>query len=158
MSGPERWRGPVLLLCVLLLVLLCARYGRMASQLPDGVQACLADPARHDGTPLVFPVWFVAGVDGPARYRVSRVVKDVVVEGDTRGLERGQTFTLVGRFRAQDAVVVEERREIHRLRPWKTGISLLGLLLAGIGAPLCFRWRGGFLELRPARGRGGPDA
>lgn len=157
MLGREHTRWLGILTCLGLIVALGGRYGRMATSLPDGVAACLADPAAHDGTPLVLPVWTVTAVDGPRRYHVGRVVRDVVVEGDTRGLARGQTITLVGDFRAADAVVVERRREIHHLRPWKTRLSLLGLVLATALAPVVFRWRDGYLELRPPR-RGGAGA
>lgn len=144
----ERWRAPALLLVVLALLGLGARYTRLVVELPDGIRACLADPAAHDGTVQVFPVWFVSGVDGPDRYRVSRVIKDVVVQGPTDGLEQGQVITIVGRFRGSDAVVVETRREIHHLRPYKMGLSLVGMLLAFVAAPAHFAWRGRYLRLR----------
>lgn len=144
----------MILLCLAVVLGLGQRYTQWAMTLPDGIRACLAEPAAHDGTRLVFPVWFVAGVDGPRRYRVSRVVKDVVVEGDSAGLERGQTITLVGHFRARDAVVVEQRRENHRWRSGKKQLSVLALVLAGLALPWTFRWRGGYLELRGTGDRG----
>jgi hypothetical protein len=38
--------------------------------------------------------------------------------------------------------------EIHRLRPWKKALGVLGLLGALGVAPLSFRWRAGRLEQR----------
>ncbi len=155
----DRLRWPLVLLSLLVIAGLGAAYTSMAMALPDGVRACLADPAAHDGAELVFPVYFVDGVDGPQRYRISRVVKDIVVEGDSAGLERGQSITVVGRFRAADSVVVETRHEVHHLRPWKKRLSLLALVLAGVLAPRVFSLRGGYLRLRgledPLGGRAG---
>lgn len=148
---------PLALLSLLVIVGLGVAYTSMAVDLPDGIRACLADPASHDGVELVFPVYFVEGVDGPHRYRISRVVKDIVVEGDSTGLERGATVTVVGRFRAADSVVVELRRQLHPLRPWKKRLSLLALALAGLLAPRVFRWRDGALRIR-ALERGVPGA
>lgn len=153
----DPWRLPLLALVLVALLGLGAAYTRLVITLPDGIRACLADPASHDGTLQVFPVWFVSGVDGPDRYRVSRVVKDVVVEGPSEGLERGQVITVVGHFRARDSVVVQVRREIHHLRPYKMGLSLVGLLLAMVAAPWRFTWRDGYLRVRggddPSGGR-----
>lgn len=155
----DRWRAPLLALVLLALLGLGARYTRLVLELPDGIRACLADPSAHDGAVQVFPVWFVAGVDGPDRYRVSRVVKDVVVEGPTAGLEQGQVITVVGRFRGRDSVVVETRREIHHLRPYKMGLSLVGMVLAFVAAPFHLTWRGRYLRLRASLDdRRGADA
>lgn len=144
----DRWRLPVLAAALAALVGLGWYFTRLVMDLPDGIRACLAEPADHDGTRLVFPVWFVAGVEGPDRYRVSRVVKDVVVEGDSGGLERGQVITLVGTFRGQDSVVVEDHHQIHTLRTHKKALSLLALLAAVLLAPLSYAWRDGYLRIR----------
>jgi|GEM_PF-1417764 len=156
MASKDRLRWLVVAAAGMLLVVLAADYTRQVVSLPDGIPACLAHPAELDGTRLVLPVWFVAGVDGPDRYRVSRVAKDVPVQGDTQGMERGQVITLVGRWRGADGVVVEERHQIHTLRPYKKALSLAGLVLALVAAPLTFTWRDGYLRLR--RDEGGPDA
>lgn len=145
---PDRWRWTIVGVVLVAQLGLGMTYTHRAMTLPDGVRACLAEPQAHDGVELVFPVWFVAGIDGPRRYRVSRVVKDVVVEGDSAGLEQGQVITLVGRFRGADSVVLEERREIHHLRPYKHGLSLLGLVLALLAAPAAWTWRAGYLRSR----------
>ncbi|NOY26131.1 MAG: hypothetical protein GXP62_09695 [Oligoflexia bacterium] len=147
----DRWRWLIVVGCLLGLLGLLGLGSRLSHRvltLPHGIRACLADPIGHDGTRVVFPVWFVAGVDGPDRYRVSRVIKDVVVVGDSTGLARGQEITLVGHFRGRDSVVIEDHHHVHTLRPYKKGLSLVGLLLAVFLAPRVLRWRDGSFHLR----------
>lgn len=140
----------LVLCCVAGIVGLGSRYASLATSLPDGIRACLAAPHEHDGVRLVFPVWFVAGVDDASHYRLSRVVKDVVVEGPTEGLARGQTITVVGDFRADDSAVVEVRRHVHTLRPHKKALSIVGLALGLLVVPLVLRrGRGGLVPVDP---------
>lgn len=145
---PARW--PLLALALVGLLALGLDYTRRVLELPDGIRAALTQPEAHDGERLVLPVWFVAGVDGPRRYRVSRILKDVPVEGPSEGLQAGQVITVVGQFRAQDRTVVELRRTVHRHRAAKHALSLLGLLVALAAAPFAFTWQGGYLRLREA--------
>lgn len=144
----ERGRWVVVLAAVLALIAVGGRYSEGVQAAPDGIRACLEEPAAHDGQRVVLPVWFVSQVDGPRRYQVSRVLKGVQVEGDTLGLEAGQVITLVGEFRSSDQTVVELRREIHHRRVHKQALSLLGLLLALGAAPCFFTVRAGYLRLR----------
>lgn len=141
----------VVLAAVVALIAVGGRYSETVQSAPEGIRACLEAPAAHDGQRVVLPVWFVSQVDGPRRYRVSRVLKGVPVEGDTRGLEPGQVITLVGDFRASDQTVVELRREIHHRRAHKQALSLVGLLLAMGAAPWVFTVRAGYLRLRAER-------
>lgn len=101
----------------------------------------------RDGVELTFPLWVVTAIDGPTRYRISKVVHDVPVEGDTTPLHEGDTVSVIGRFRASDHVVVEEVREIHVLRKVKEALGVLGTVLAIAAAPFGFRLRrGGLVE------------
>lgn len=147
----ERWRWLVVLAALLGLVGLGVRYSQLVLTVPDGIRACLAEPQAHDGRELVLPVWFVAAVDGPRRYRVSRVIEDVAVEGPTEGLQPGQVITVVGTFRSADSVVVEVRRTIHTRRAAKQALSLIGLLGALVAGPWFFTVRVGYLRLRSSQ-------
>ncbi|MCB9777696.1 MAG: hypothetical protein H6742_03960 [Alphaproteobacteria bacterium] len=136
--------------CLVGIAGLGSRYATLATTLPDGIRASLADPDAHDGERLVFPVWFVSGVDDAEHYRISRIIKDVRVEGDSAGLSRGQTITVVGDFRAGDSTVVELRHQVHTLRPHKKALSMVGLLLGLAAVPFVLvRGRGGLSPVDP---------
>jgi hypothetical protein len=100
----------------------------------------MAAPVARDGAALVFPLWTVTGLDGPQRYRISKQVRDVPVVGSTAGLARGDTVSLTARFDGTGRVAREERREVHRLRRWKEGLGVLGVLAGLLAAPWFFRW------------------
>lgn len=133
---------------LLLLAMLGAYYAKLAMDLEIGWRQCSSDPARWDGQELVFPLWVVTGVDGPDRYRISKVVKDVPVAGPSEGLEEGDTVSVIGHFRAERMVVEQSVIEVHHLRPYKEAIGAIGLLAAIFGLPWLFRWRERRLEER----------
>lgn len=120
-----------------------------------GYRDCLEDPVRWDGAKVVFPLWEVTRIDGPDRYAVSKVLKDVPVEGDTSPLHVGSTVSIEGHFRGSDHVVIEDVREIHVLRDWKERLGVLGTIVVILLAPLGFRWRQGRLTERTLGGQNG---
>jgi hypothetical protein len=120
-----------------------AYYAYVAANLEAGWRWCLEDPVGRDGATLVFPLWTVTRIDGPDRYAISKIIKDIPVRGDTGPLKVGTTVSIVGTFDAADTVVVEEVREIHTLRPYKEALGVLGVVLVVIAAPFFFRVRGG---------------
>lgn len=128
-------------LALALLVAMGGWYSYLAIHVVFGYRQCVAAGASADGRSLTFPLWVVTGVDGPDRYRVSKVLRDVPVEGPTEGLAVGQTVSVMGDFRAADLVVVEELREVHHLRKWKEGLGILGFVVALAAAPFSFRVR-----------------
>lgn len=107
-----------------------------------GYRECVAAGADRDGQELTFPLWVVSGIDGADRYRISKVIRDVPVEGSTEEIREGTTVSVTGKFRASDAVVVQEVREVHVLRVYKEALGVLGTILALIAAPFGFRMRG----------------
>ena len=135
-------------LVLLLLVLLGGYYASLAMALEIGWRQCASDPPRWDGQALVFPLWVVTGVDGPDRYRISKVVKDVPIHGPTEGLDEGDTVSVIGHFSAERMVVEQSLIEVHHLRPYKEAIGGAGMIAAIVGLPLLFRWRARRLEER----------
>jgi hypothetical protein len=144
----DRGRGAKLAACLGLLLLLALRYDHLARTVPVNWERCLEDPVAHDGHPLTMALWRVTRIDGPDRYAVSRVLRDVPVQGPTAGLALGQTVSVVGRFEAQGPVVVEELRRAHPWRAAKTALGALGAALALGSIPLLFRVRAGRVEAR----------
>lgn len=128
---------------VAILLALGGYYAYVASNLESGYRWCLEAPQERDGSTTVFPLWEVTRIDSPTRYAISKIVKDIPVEGDTTPLKVGDTVSLVGHFRAADLVVVEEVREIHVLRKYKEALGIAGLVAALVSAPFAFRVRGG---------------
>jgi hypothetical protein len=145
----DRRRRLKILIGIMLLGALGARYAWVAQNLEIGYRWCLEAPAERDGSTLVFALWQVTRIDDAQHYAISKVVKDIPVEGDAAGLKLGDTVSVVGSFRARDAMVVEGEREIHVLRKYKEALGVTGFVLAALGAPFLFRWRGGRLEARP---------
>jgi hypothetical protein len=76
-----------------------------------GYRECVAAGATREGQELVFPLWVVTGIDGPDRYRISKVIRDVPVEGSTAEIEEGATVSVIGHYRAEDRVVVQSVRD-----------------------------------------------
>ena len=143
----DRLRWVKLAAAVLLIVFLGARYANYANNLPFGWRVYVAEPEEHDGKSLVFPIYTVSAVDGPDRYRISKVIQDIPVEGSTAGLSPGMTVSIRATFRGQDSVAVQTERHHHRLRLHKKLLGIAGLLGALVAAPLAFVvGRGGITE------------
>lgn len=145
----DQGRGLRALAAVLALVALGAYYAYLTLGLDVGWRQCVADPEGRNGDTLVFPLWVVTSVDDPMHFKISKVVKDVPIEGPSEGLAVGATVSLIGNFDKDKMVVKQSLIEIHHLRKYKEGIGVLGLLSAFVLAPMCFRWRNGRLEQRP---------
>lgn len=128
-----------------------AWYAWIAMNLESGYRWCLEDPVGRDGAALVFPLWTVSRIDGPETYAISKVVKDIPVRGSTAEIKVGDTVSLTGAFRAADRTVTQDVREVHRLRPYKEALGVLGFLVAGSAAPFFFRIRDGRLVERSPR-------
>jgi hypothetical protein len=142
----DRHRTLVILALIAGLVGLCGWYAWQADHKVVGYARCMSDPAAHDGVELSVALWRVVRVE-PQGYRISGMVRDVPVIADSAGLEPGMTVSVVGRFDAQRAAVVETHREIHHARGHKSALGLLGLLGFLIYAVPRFRWREGRLVL-----------
>lgn len=144
----DRLRWLKLVVTLALLLGLAARYTHYANNLPFGWRVCVADPAANDGKDLVFPIYTVAGIDGPQRYRISKVLQDIPVQGSTEGLSAGMTVSIRAVFRGADQVAVQTERHHHRFRTHKKILGILGLIAALFAAPLAFRLRSGGLSTR----------
>lgn len=131
-----------------LLAALGGWYAHLAMVKEIGWREFTSDPARHDGHQLTFPLWVVTRVVDDGHYEISKVVKDVPVEGDARGLSVGDTVSVVADFSAARQVAVARIVEVHHLRPWKEGIGAAGVLAWLLLMPVLFRWRRGRLEER----------
>jgi len=140
-----------MLVAVVIILALGLRYAWVAAHMQSGWRWCMEDPVARDGSSLVFPLWTVTAIDGPDRYRISKIIKDVPVEGDTSDLHEGATVSVVARFDAGRTLAVEQLRELHVLRKWKEGLGVLGFLCALAAAPFAFRWRSGRIEERSWR-------
>jgi hypothetical protein len=135
----------------LALLLLCALggwYAKLAMGLEIGWRQYTSDPDRYDGHQLTFPLWEVTGVPDAHHYLISKVVKDVPVEGDSSALHVGDTVSVIGDFSKAKWAVVERRIEVHTLRRWKEWLGIAGILVWGAAMPVLFRWRAGRLEER----------
>ncbi|GDX80228.1 hypothetical protein LBMAG42_20390 [Deltaproteobacteria bacterium] len=130
------------------LMLLGGWYAKLAMGLEIGWRQYTADPARYDGHQLTFPLWVVTGVPDADHYLISKVVKDVPVEGPSVGLHVGDTVSVIGDFSKEKWAVVQRVIEVHTLRRWKEALGVAGLLAWAVAMPLLFAWRGGRLEER----------
>jgi hypothetical protein len=113
-----------------------------------GYRECVAAGAAREGQRLVFPTWDVTGIDAPGRFRISKVIQDVPIRGDTSGMRLGDTISIAGTYDAASREVVETDRERHPLRRWKERLGVAGFLVAVLAAPLAFRIRGRRVEER----------
>lgn len=141
----DRRRAWKLSAIVLVLIGLGVHYDHLAQTVPFNWDRCLEDPERASGRQLTMALWTVTAIDGPARYEVSRTIRDVPVVGPTEGLSVGQTISVVGVFSADGPVVVERYRRDHPWRRGKVLLGLLGVLGSLVGLPLAFRWKAGRL-------------
>ena len=139
----DRLRWLKAILPGILLLLLCAHYAHLASTLPIGWRACMADPASQDGVALRFPLYTVSRIEGPMRYTISKTLRDIPIEGPTEGLSAGDTVSVRAAFRATDQVAVEDSRAHHPLRRAKQLLGLLGLLWFFALVHRSFGWQGG---------------
>jgi len=127
-------------LVVVYLAALGGWYAHLAMGLEIGWREYTSVPARYDGHRLSFPLWTVTRVVADDRYEISKVVKDIPVEGDATVLHVGDTVSVVARFEAQRTVAVEESREIHHLRVWKERLGMAGVAAWALLTPWCFVW------------------
>lgn len=148
----DRLRPAKLVLAAAALVGLGAWYAHLAVRVPGGWWQASADPAAFDGARQVLPLYTVESVQTD-RIVVGKVARGIPVVTDSLAadpgpLEPGTTVSVAGHFRAADAAIVADVVQVHRLRPWKKALGVVGLLAALVAAPLSFRWRAGRLEQR----------
>lgn len=130
-----------------ILVATGAYYTWLAMTTIVGYRECVAEGVAREGFELTFPLWVVTSIDGPDRYRISKVIRDVPVEGSTAEIAEGSTVSVIGHFRASDGVVVQSVREVHVLRVYKELLGIVGTILALIALPFGFRLdRGAVVE------------
>lgn len=144
----DRGRGLKIAAGLLVCAALGAWYARWALAAEHGWRWATEDPAGRDGSPMVFPLWEVTAIDGPDRYRISKVVKDVPVHGEARDLAVGDTVSVLGTFNAEGPVIEVEVREHHVLRKYKEILGVIGFVWVVVAAPFAFRIRGGRLVER----------
>lgn len=101
-----------------------------------------------DGHQLTFPLWVVTGVPDADHFLISKVVKDVPVEGPSVGLHIGDTVSVVGDFSKAKWAVVQRVIEVHTLRRWKEALGVAGLLAWAVAMPILFVWRDRRLQER----------
>ncbi|MSQ03963.1 MAG: hypothetical protein EXR71_19085 [Myxococcales bacterium] len=133
------------------LVLLGAWYAHRAMGLEIGWREYSSDPEKYDGAPLTFPLWSVTRIVDARHYEISKVVKDVPVEGDATRLDVGDAVSVVADFSASKHVAVARIVELHPLRPWKEGLGVAGIFAWFLAMPFLYRIRGRRVE---ERGRG----
>ncbi len=141
-------RGPLLLLLFVAFLGLGMYNAHVSMNVVFGYRDCIDDPERWEGATLIFPLWEVSRIVGPNHFEISKVIRDVPVEGDSSDLHVGSTISIVGTFRKADRAVVETKRELHVLRKWKERLGFLGFGLVCVAAPFFFRWRQGRVEER----------
>lgn len=126
--------------CVAVLVGCGAYYAHVAMNAEQGWRWCLEAPEARQHSLLVFPLWTVSSVDGPHHYTISKVVKDVPVDGATDGLEVGATVSVMADFdwNGGQPIARQTYLEVHRLRAWKERLGVLGFLVVAAVLPFCF--------------------
>jgi hypothetical protein len=117
------------------------RYADYAQHGVVTYRTCAADPARHDGQALAFPLWEVTAVR-PDGYDIAKVIPRVAVVGPTEGLEVGDVVSVAATFRGSDSSVVESFRIAHPYRRWKQALGAVGVVLALVFLPTAFTVRG----------------
>jgi hypothetical protein len=143
----DRQRLPKLLLILTLMGLLGTWYGVNAEGLVVGYWHCLRDPRSFDGHPIRVSLQRVVEL-GENGYGITNVGPIIPVLGDAEGLRVGDVVSLVGHFDASRRVVVEEWREIHHMRVWKSLLGLSGILFLAVFLPRAFEVRNGRLVPR----------
>lgn len=144
----DRYRFLKIVLSVLFLLGLGAAYTDFALSRPEGYRAAMADPAKHEGADMLFPLWSVTHIRDANMYSIAGTLRDVPVQGSSEGLNVGDSVTVVGYFRAADRTVVATDRIDHPLRPWKGGFSLIAIVLGLVAVPRFFGWEDSRVVIR----------
>lgn len=144
----DRWRPLTLGAALLLLAAVMGAWVVVRLTVAHGYWSYLEEPQAHAGDPVVLSIFEVDELQAPDGYIVEKGFQYVPVAGDPTGLQVGQEVSVGGHFRPVDGAVVEEWREIHRLRDAKKALGVLGLLAMLILTPFCFGLRRGGLVCR----------
>jgi hypothetical protein len=133
-------RRVIVLACTATLLGLGIDYAHVAMTAEQGWRWCIESPTERDGSALLFPLWEVTGIDDAHHYRISKVISDIPVDGDSTGLTVGATVSIEAVFNWNDGTPIARERtiEIHRLRVWKEALGVLGFVVLSVILPFCF--------------------
>ncbi len=131
----------VVLLGMTTLLGIGAYYAQVAMTAAQGWKWCMEAPLDRQGATLLFPLWTVTGIDGPDRYRISKLVKDVPIDGSSEGMAVGSTVSVSATFDWNGGSPIGRQTdvEIHHLRVWKERLGVIGFVVLGLLLPICFR-------------------
>ena len=127
------WLGWV---CFVALLAMGLRYADFAANQRQGFQWCLDNSEACRDREIRLPVWDVVEVEADG-YAVFKATGPIPIQGDTAGLEVGDTVSVLGRFDPESSRILELTREVHTRRPLKKALSGLGLVLFFLGLPWC---------------------
>ena len=144
----DTYRRTKMFLACLALVMLGWYHAQHSIERPEGYRAFVDTPKQHDGEPVLLPLWEVTHIWDANMYSVSKSVVGVPIIGSSQGLALGDTVTVIGHFRAEDAAVIVERRVDHPWRKAKGGLSVVALMIGFVLFPRFFGWSSGRVVLR----------
>ena len=113
-------------------------------------EQCIEEPARFAGALLISSLTPVLAVEDRALVvrAADKTGRILLPPGAPDDVRVGQAVSAVGRFEPPDRIAAE-KLHVHRRRPWKVRLSLIGLLGAGILGIASFRWDRGAGRLVP---------
>jgi len=135
-------RGAIASACVAALVAMGLYYARVAMSAEQGWRWCMEAPEARQHSVLIFPLWTVTSIENDHHYTISKVVKDVPVDGDSLGLQVGATVSVVADFDWNSGAPIARQTylEVHTLRVWKERLGVLGFVIMAGLLPWCFVW------------------
>jgi hypothetical protein len=143
----DRGRPWKILLLAVVLIGLGAWMAWQNAHFSLGYWGCMEDPAPNDGRVVYLSLYRVVNVhDGG--YSLQKFTEPVPVVGPSSDLRPGMVVSVQGHFDAKRAVIVEEVREVHRLRFLKYVLGFVGLVGLSAYFVQTLSWRGGRLVLR----------
>lgn len=144
--------------CLAVLVATGAYYAQVAMNAEQGWRWCLDAPEARQNSLLIFPLWTVTSIEDDHHYTISKVVKDVPVDGDSAELRVGATVSVKADFDWNSGAPIARQTylEIHYLRVWKERIGVLGFVIMALVLPWCFVWLRGERGWLAERTRWGP--
>jgi hypothetical protein len=126
--------------CVAVLVASGGYYAHVAMNAEQGWRWCLEAPEARQHSLLIFPLWTVTSIENDHHYTISKVVKDVPVDGDSVGLRVGATVSVMADFDWNSGAPIARQTylEVHTLRVWKERLGMLGFVVMAMLLPWCF--------------------
>jgi hypothetical protein len=141
------WLG-LAALCVFAMAVLGQRYAQRAVEFQVVHRACLNGDVSADGQPVVLSLWTVTDVQHE-QVVAAKVGPSVPIVGLSGDWVVGDVLSVEGRCQASvagaPARVIVTRFQRHPLRPYKAGLSTLGVgfALIYVGASIGIGWRRG---------------